>query len=229
MAEERQIPFDLGFNEALSRDDFLEAPCNMEAIGWVDKWPDWPFFALTVYGPPASGKSHIASVWRSLSRAEFMSPETLLDKDFVPGAYETGVVLDNADMYFGHAVYEEQLFHLYNYLKENGRNLLLTTTAPPGQWQVELPDLSSRLRSVPSVGIGAPDDTLLEAVLLKHFSDRQITVGAGVVAYITARMERSLDAARRLVVQMDKMALSRKKAITIPLAREALAALSETD
>ena len=44
-----------------------------------------------------------------------------------------------------------------------------------------------------------PDLELTEAVLFKLFSDRQLQVEPHVIAYIAARIERSLGAARRVV------------------------------
>jgi hypothetical protein len=42
----------------------------------------------------------------------------------------------------------------------------------PARWPVGLPDLASRLRATVAVGIGAPSDGLLEALLAKHLNDR---------------------------------------------------------
>ena len=43
-----QLPLDLGHRPALGRSDFLVAPSNAAAIGWLDRWPDWPGPALVV-------------------------------------------------------------------------------------------------------------------------------------------------------------------------------------
>jgi chromosomal replication initiation ATPase DnaA len=43
-----------------------------------------------------------------------------------------------------------------------------------------------------------------------------------VLDYILSRMERSFEAAGRLVTALDRAALSKKRAITVPLATEVL-------
>ncbi len=47
-----QLPLDLGHRPALGRADFLGAPCNAEALAWLDRWPNWPATALALHGPP---------------------------------------------------------------------------------------------------------------------------------------------------------------------------------
>ena len=50
-------------------EDFLVAPGNRHAVDWIDRWPDWPFTALVVVGPPGCGKTHLAALWRARTGA----------------------------------------------------------------------------------------------------------------------------------------------------------------
>jgi chromosomal replication initiation ATPase DnaA len=92
---------------------------------------------------------------------------------------------------------------------------------------VILPDLASRLGAAISVAVGAPDDALIGAVLVKHFADRQLTVDPAVVTFLLARMERSFATARKLTAALDGAALAAKRRITVPLARDVLRQLGE--
>ena len=85
--------------------------------------------------------------------------------------------------------------------------MLITCEKPPDRWGLRTPDLLSRLRLAPSVSLGAPDDALLKAVLVKLFVDRQLVVDTCVVDYIALRIERSLAKASELVTLLDKEAL----------------------
>jgi len=129
------------------------------------------------------------------------------------------VVVEDADR----GVDEAAMFHLYNLLRETGRTLLVTGREAPARWGLRLPDLRSRLSSIPAVGILAPDDGLLQSLLLKLFADRQLRVGPDVLAYVLLRMERSFDAARALVAAIDAAALARQRPVTVPLVREVMA------
>ncbi len=109
---------------------------------------------------------------------------------------------------------ETALFHHLNLAREHASSMLLTAETPPGQWTLTLPDLRSRIRSYPAAEIQPPDEEHLAALLIKHFSDRQIEVGPDVISYMVARMERSMSAAQRLTAHIDKLALSEHRKVT---------------
>lgn len=218
-----QIPFDLGHRNALGRDDFLIAPSNQDAVAWIDLWPEWPAPTLILYGPKSSGKTHLAAVWGERSGAACIKPENLNDETIRDIAKATRhVVLEDCDGLIGDVNGEKGLFHLYNLFKEEGRSILITLLEPPVRRSFALPDLASRLRASPCVAIREPDDVLLSAILVKLFNDRQLRVGDDVIRYILAHMERSFEAASRIVDLADKKALTEKKAVTMMLLKELL-------
>ena len=57
-----QLALDLAFRPAMSREDFLVASSNEEAVRQIDRWPDWSAPTLLIVGPEGSGKSHLAEV-----------------------------------------------------------------------------------------------------------------------------------------------------------------------
>jgi chromosomal replication initiation ATPase DnaA len=207
----RQFALDLGHRPALQRDDFLVAAANQDAVAWIDRWPGWPHFALAIAGPAGAGKSHLAAVWQVRAGA---TPAPDPAHVAARGRY----VLDDADRMAD----QTQLLHLYNLVAERDGNLLLIARDPPARWAVALPDLRSRLASVPVAQLAAPDDALLAAVMVKQFADRQLRPADEVVLYILARIERSFAAVRRIVAALDQAALSRRRPITVALAREVL-------
>lgn len=58
-----QLALDFPHRPSLGKEDFLIAPCNREAVAMIDKWPDWPYFAVCIYGPEGCGKTHLANVF----------------------------------------------------------------------------------------------------------------------------------------------------------------------
>ena len=221
MSKPQQLPFDLGHRHAYEREDFWVSGSNREAVAWLDKWPDWPFPALVLFGPPASGKTHLLQVWKKEAAAREISPAKLpeLSVDEVLGPLKA-VMIDDVLQVMGRRDHEEALFHLYNLLRERGGHLLLTASIPPWEWPLALPDLKSRLLAAPAVALRPPDDELMAVVLTKLFSDRQIFVPQEVVQFILPRIERSFLALRHLVDKIDHKALAEKRAVTIPLVRE---------
>lgn len=217
----KQIPFDLGHRTAMGREDFLIAPSNQDAVAWIDLWPEWSTPVLMIYGPVASGKSHLAAVWREKSDAAYINPADLND-DNVRALADRAchLILEDADGLIGKVEGEKGLFHLYNVMKEEGRSFLLTLQEPPVRRSFAIPDLASRLRAAPAVAIREPDDILLRAVLVKLFNDRQLRVGEDVIKYILSHMERSFEEARRIVETADRKAMAEKRGVSVLLLKE---------
>lgn len=219
----RQLPLDLGFASSYAAADYLVSASNAAAFAWIDRWPDWPSPGLALTGPPGCGKTHLAHVWQERAQATIVDAPTLASADpaqllgSAPACAIDGIVAGTLG-----AAAERALLHLYNMVNERRGHLLVCAEAPPARWPIALPDLRSRLAALPTVGIAPPDDGLLEALLGKLFADRQLAVDRGTVIFIVARMERSFDAARRLVDAIDRAALASQRRPSLGLVREVM-------
>ena len=227
-ATPRQLAFDLPLAPGMGREDFLVTPSNQAAFDAITRWPSTPHdpSALALVGPPGSGKTHLAEIWRLEHDALRCTPADLT-VEAVPTLLSRGaLVLEDMP---GARLDETALFHLLNLARQDGAFVLLTATGSPATWQVALPDLKSRLAAMPFVELEPPDDALLRAVLVKLFADRQLRVDEKVIAYLLPRMERSLSAAQRLVAALDDAALEQRRNITRQLAAKVLEELEATD
>jgi chromosomal replication initiation ATPase DnaA len=221
-----QLPLDLGFRPALGRDDFLIAPCNAEALAWLDRTASWPSPTTVLTGPSGSGKSHLLAVWAAAQGARMLRGQDLRVEglDRVIGD-ALAVAVDGAEQ----AAEPDALFHLVNMMRERGGRLLLSAREAPARWRFGTPDLRSRLTAAPQAVLGAPDETLLGAVLLKQLDDRRVMPDPAVVRYLTERMPRSFAAAARLAALIDRMSLAERRKPSLPLARRALAELEREE
>lgn len=210
----RQLPFDLPGRNAMGAADFVTSASNEAALGLIEAWPNWPGPALAVHGPAGCGKTHLGHVWqeRAGTSALFLTAPNILPE--LPA--KPHLILDEPSLD------ETDFFHLLNRVKNDGGFLLVLSREAPARWNVQLPDLASRLKALPAVEVAAPDDALLGAVLVKHFTDRQIHVAPEVVDYLLRHIERSFAAAAETAERLDHAALAEGRAITIPLVRRVL-------
>lgn len=214
-----QLVLHLPHRPALQLEDFLVGESNDAAVALVDGWPNWTARAAIVVGPTGSGKSHLTNVWRLKSGAGSVAASALTE-DAVAELERSGA-LAVEDLHRGIAD-ERVFFHLLNLTKEKGYALLATSRTAPGDLEVTLPDLRSRLRALPMVRIDPPDDEVLKAVLVKLFTDRQLTPEPHVINHLALHMERSFEAALQLVEACDQLALSRQRSVTRAIAADAL-------
>lgn len=220
----QQLPLPLPHEPSFAREDFLAAPENAAALALIEAWPRWPSPLMLLVGPAGSGKSHLGAIFVSTSQAKAINGRDLAAIDADTVTEGPALLIDDTDVV---GVAEAPLFHVLNFARQRGTSVLMTARAAPDFWGVKTPDLLSRLRLALTVEIGPPEVALVEAVLTKLFSDRQLLVDTSLVAYVARRLDRSLDAARALVDVLDREALARGKRVTRAMAAEFLATLPE--
>jgi chromosomal replication initiation ATPase DnaA len=218
----RQLAFDLPARAAYRREDLFVSPGNAMALAVLEDWRAWPGGKMLLLGPEGAGKTHLAHVWAEAAGGVIVSACQLATGDLPQIAAGGRVVVEDAERLAGDGPAEEALFHLHNMLLPVGR-LLITAERPVRDWGLRLPDLQSRMAAAGVVRLEAPDDALLQAVLVKLFADRQVAVPPTLIPWLVQRMERSIAAARALVADLDARALSEGKPISRAMAAEVLA------
>ena len=100
------------------------------------------------------------AVYQEIAGARRVSAR-VLDEIDLPAALATGaLVIEDA----GEGTDERALFHMLNLMRQHEAFILMTAHTLPATWRVELADLASRLRAIPTVELRSPDDALLRAV-----------------------------------------------------------------
>lgn len=230
MSQTSQIAFKFSPHPYLGRDDFMVSGCNFEAVQTIDAWPQWPFFAVCLYGPAGCGKTHLSQIFSDKVSVATHYPykipcinasQITLDTPHRLFAEHNCLIVENLN----EDIDNEAMFHLYNLYRNEGGFILFTSHQAPARLNVKLPDLRSRLNIIPAIAIGEPDDEMLSALIVKLFSDRQLSVSPEIINYMLNNMQRSFSYCSRLVEEIDNISLARKRAVSIPLVKEAFAAL----
>jgi chromosomal replication initiation ATPase DnaA len=208
-----QLTFDLPTRPALERGDFFIANSNALALAMIEDCENWPQNKHLLVGPRGSGKTHLANVWANQRGARVIASRDVTDQAVEEYAAQD-LVIDDVPSLLGEQSREATLFHIHNLCLANGNALLMTGTGDVSTWNCVLPDLASRLNGTRTARLDPPDDILFQALLAKLFADRQLFPPPDVFPYLLLRLERSYDAAQMAVNQIDRAALSRKRAIT---------------
>lgn len=192
-----QIALPLDWSAGGSNDGpLIVGTSNADAVRYLRHVSTWPVRTAVLVGPRGSGRSLIGRLFAS----------------------ETGGrVIDGHD-----SVAEEEIFHAWNAAQASGAPLLIIADAPPSGWGIVLPDLASRLRAVPVLTIGEPDDCLARDLIEVLFAQRGMALSPEVPSYIVPRMERSYAMIHRVVAALDAASLEQGRRVGIRLTRETL-------
>jgi chromosomal replication initiation ATPase DnaA len=221
-----QLVFDLAAPPALGPEDFFVSPANALAVRMLSDPAGWPEGKLLLIGPAGAGKTHLLRIWAGERESAILGPAALAAE--LPARLPPAVAIDDADRIAGDNAAEEALFHLHNRIRAARGHLLLTARAPASRWGLRLPDLASRMEAAATATLAPPDDALLAALLVKLFADRQLAVAPNVIEWLVPRMDRSFDAAHRLVAAIDARSLALGRPVTRALAAEVMGEALDT-
>ena len=214
----RQIPLDLPWprHDRASRSDFIVSESNQKAVGFLDHSANWPDGRLALIGPEGCGKTHLALAWAEQVSAQFVDGE-IAPRSLVGSGC---VVFEDCDRRLTSPEVEAALFHLLNIVREEGGKILITARTPPARWKTTLPDLASRLSAITVAEVDSPDDDLLEQLVVKLFSDREIVIKDRLATYIAKRADRSSAAIEMAVAMLDAKSLELGQPVSTKMARE---------
>ena len=190
---------------------------------------DDDFSALWLWGPPASGKSHLAHAachWHvglGAKTAYVPLASTPEDPEVLHGlaAYDL-VVLDDLQHWLGRGSLERALMGLYQGLVANRHRLLVVAERPAAGVGFALDDVGSRLRAVASWEVRELDDPGKGLVLAARARRRGLEVPPPVLDFWLARRERRLSRLLDDFERLDRAAWNEQRRLTVPLLKKVL-------
>ena len=123
--------------------------------------------------------------------------------------FHENIILDN----LSYIEDEKILYSVFNFVEQFNKYLIINSVEPMNSIKFSLPDLKSRLKNCIFAKIEKPDDDMIFALVLKHFSDRQIQIEKKIIQYITKRIERSYGKILEFIYKVDQYSLINKKPI----------------
>jgi Bacterial dnaA protein len=168
---------------------------NATAFAGLGNAAAWPGRCGILVGPARSGKSLMARYFSG----------------------KGGTVIDDAD-----TAGAELLFNAWNRAQESGVQLLLVSRWHPAGWQIELPDLRSRLGAALLFEISPPDDEMIEQLLQKQLADRGAAISIDALSYVKRRIERSYAAIEGFARNANALAMAENAPVNLALVKKVL-------
>ena len=204
---QKLLKFELEQNFAY--DDFFVSKCNYFAFNLIESWPKWEKNILNIYGERYSGKSHLSEIIKKKNKALKIRKNEINDGFFNKIRFHENIILDNLD----YIADEKILYSIFNFVEQYNKYLIINSITPINSDKISLPDLKSRFKNCIYAKIEKPDDDMIFALVLKHFSDRQIKIEKKIIEYITKRIERSYGKILDFIYKVDQFSLVNKKPI----------------
>lgn len=191
---------------------YFVSQSNKDAYRLVELWPEWSFKRYVIFGPAGHGKTHLGHILRDLTRGIFINAADIDAKILETIKPKETYIVDDIEL----VSQPELLFHFYNLTVESDCSVVYLASRVPGQYDMGLPDLNSRFRSLAVIELPQPDDDLCRAIIRKVFLDLQISVADEVVEYMLAHMSRSLRDIHHNIQRLNQSSMELKRNITIP-------------
>ena len=144
--------------------------------------------------------------------------EEINDEFFNKIRFHENIILDNIEYIDD----EKTLYSIFNFVEQYNKYLIINSNMPINSINFKLPDLKSRLNNCIFAKIDKPDDDMIFALVLKHFSDRQIKIEKKIIEYITKRIERSYGKIIDFIYKIDQFSLINKKSIDYKIIKKIL-------
>ena len=204
-----QTLLEFNLDQNFAYDDFFVSKCNYFPFSFIESWPKWEKNILNIHGEKYSGKSHMSEIFKKKYKALVIKNEEIDDDLLNKMRFHENIIIDNLD----DIVNEEMFYSIFNFVEQFNKYLIINSTKPINSNNFRLPDLKSRLKNCIIAKIDKPDDDMIFALILKHFSDRQIKIEKKIIEYITKRIERSYGKIFDFIYKVDQFSLVNKKPI----------------
>jgi len=214
-----QLLFKFPFKTKYYEQDFYVSSNNFSAYRLIESWPNWPGKWLNVFGETGSGKTHLSKILtKKIKKTKFIEAKNINNKTVNELNNIDCLIIDS----YQNDIDEKLFYSILNQTKQLENYIVINSMLPVSKFNFNLKDLQSRINSFVCIGIELPTDDLLEVIISKSFSDKQIELSPRVSDYIIKNVERSYEKMFKFLKDVDELSLSTGKSININLIKKAI-------
>ena len=215
-SDQQIIKFD--YEKNFRYEDFYVSKSNEHIFNFIDSWPKWEKNFVNINGENFSGKTHIVNIFLKKFKGIKLEAKTLNNDHLKDIKIYQNIVLENLT----NKINEKLFYTLLNIIDQDNKFLIVTSSTPIVDIDFVLKDLLSRSKNFLLQNIEKPDDELIFALLVKNFSDRQISLEKKLINFIIKRIDRSYSKIFDFIYKIDEMSLKKKKSIDLKIIKEIL-------
>ena len=220
MKDLNQLLLNFEYKQNFKDEDFYVSNSNYYAFNLINSWPKWEKNFLNICGEKYSGKTHLSNIFLKKFKGIKIDANSFENKNLKEIKIYENVILDN----LGQNVNEHLIYSLFNIIDQDNKYLIINSLIPVSKISFKLEDLRSRTKNCLVAKIDKPEDDLMFALILKNFSDRQITIDKKLIDFIIKRVDRSYGKIFEFIYKIDEISLKRKKSIDFKIIKEVLRA-----
>ena len=220
MKDLNQLLLNFEYKQNFKDEDFYVSNSNYYAFNLINSWPKWEKNFLNICGEKYSGKTHLSNIFLKKFKGIKIDANSFENKNLKEIKIYENVILDN----LGQNVDERIIYSLFNIIDQDNKYLIINSLIPVSKISFKLEDLRSRTKNCLVAKIDKPEDDLMFALILKNFSDRQITIDKKLIDFIIKRVDRSYGKIFEFIYKIDEISLKRKKSIDFKIIKEVLKA-----
>tara|TARA_Y100001970_G_scaffold252067_1_gene325533 strand:- start:292 stop:954 length:663 start_codon:yes stop_codon:yes gene_type:complete len=215
-----QLLLNFEYKQNFKDEDFYVSKSNYFAFNLINSWPKWEKNFLNISGDKFSGKSHLANIFLKKFKGIKIDANSFKNEKLQEIKIYENIILENFDQ----NIDEFLIYSLFNLIDNDNKYLIINSVKPINEMDFKLNDLKSRAKNCLFAVIEKPDDELMFALILKNFSDRQITIDKKLIDFIIKRIDRSYSKIFEFIYKIDEFSLKKKKPIDFKTIKEVLKA-----
>jgi len=223
-----QIPFEFGNFQKIDFTSFIEGE-NQDLLDFLNtmtkkKKND----CLYIWGSQGTGKTHLLQA--ACKQADDMNSQVTyiplkqyeeFDSEIFNGLGKLDLIcVDDLEFISGNLEWQQRLTLLYNEIRDNNNSIIISSTSPPKNINIELDDLKSRLVWGQVYKINPPNDELKIEILKRKASERSFELSKSVAEFLIHRTDRDLNSLIKILDVIDHSSLAAKRKVTIPFVKK---------